>query len=117
MPQVLELGGEVVDADYPWVNSDGELLSCDDEKINKLLTAADYIRLCALVVKEHQYAKFKSALDGPNRPKYFLLDAVTAGMVLRQWQRMGFRLRRKLLVLINKTGPIRVTHLFWKTAQ
>lgn len=117
----FENGGSIEDPENPGVDIttgesktlwSGEPILFDD-KVNKLTMPGDFIRLCAAVVHEHQYAKFSSTLDGPRRAKYFMLDAMTAGLVMGQWKRMPFRLRRKLIKAIRKRGPIGITCMFW----
>jgi hypothetical protein len=110
----LKLGGRVHDPDFPEYDTDGELLygvTCGD-KVNRLKTPGQFIRLCALVVGQKQYAKFRSPWDGPNSPRYFVVDMQTANAVYSRWKVMTFGQRRKLLKAVKNMGPIHVLCVF-----
>ena len=121
---IQHLGGSIEDPEFPGRDmTTGEYFELwsgkpiqFDDKVNVLEKPSDFVRLCAAVVHHHQYAKFKSKLDGPNSANYFMLDAMTANLIIGRWRAFDFRLRRKLLKAIRNRGPISITYMFWKAA-
>lgn len=79
------------------------------------IAAPAFVLFCRKVLREKQAERFSYKHEG--RQKRFLVDVVTAQLVVSVWDHMSEQNKAKSLAFLNKHGAAGLAALFWKATS